>query len=72
MLPDADYPVAMTDDELDNIARHMLTEMVVRHAQTGSDEWLNLLAKRCPDTTITDREYIAMRIREMVVQSQSR
>jgi hypothetical protein len=62
----------LRDPEIDNVARHMLTEMVVRQVQPGSDEWLHLLTRRCPAATLTDREYIAMRVKEMVAQWQGR
>jgi hypothetical protein len=61
----------MTDHEIDDVARHMLTETVVRHVQPGSDVWLHRLARCCPEATITDREYIAMRVREMIAERQS-
>jgi hypothetical protein len=60
----------MTDHEIDDAARHMLAEMVVRHVQPGSDAWRNILARRCPDATITDREYIAIRAAEMIAEWQ--
>jgi hypothetical protein len=60
----------MTDHEIDYAARQMLTETVVRHVQPGSDEWLNLLARSCPGATITDREYIAMRVKAMIAEWQ--
>jgi len=56
----------MTDDEIDAAARHMLTEMIVRHVQPGTDRWHNALARHCPEATVTDREYIAMRAAELV------
>ena len=60
----------LRDHEIENVARHMLTAMVVRHVQPGSDEWLHLLTRRCPTATVTDREYIAMRVKEMIAQRQ--
>jgi hypothetical protein len=60
----------MTDSEIAAAARHMLTEMIVRHIQPGSDQWLNILAKRCPEATVTDREYIAMRVAAIIAESQ--
>lgn len=56
----------MTEDEIDNVARRMLAEMVVRHVRMGSDEWYSVLARHCPEATVTDREYVAMRSAEMI------
>ena len=56
----------MTENEIDDAARHMMAEIVVRHVSVGSDEWSRTLARHCPKATITDREYIAMRTTEMI------
>lgn len=58
----------MTDDEIDDAARHMLSEAILRQMQLGSDVWLNLLVRRYPGATITDREYIAMQARQKIVE----
>jgi hypothetical protein len=58
----------MTDHEIEDAARHMLSETLVRRMQFRSNEWLNLLTRRCPQATITDREHIAMRAAEMIAQ----
>ena len=56
----------VAEEEIDDAARHMLAEMVVRHVEVGSDEWFSALAKYLPEATITDREYVAMRAVEMI------
>lgn len=61
----------MTDAQIDDAARHMLIEMVVRHVQPGNDQWLHLLTRQCPEATITDREYIALRVKELIVERQA-
>ena len=58
----------MTDHEIDDAAHHMLSESLVRHVRFRSDEWLNLLARRCPQATITDRECIAMRAAAIIAE----
>jgi len=62
----------MTNHEIEDAARHMLSEAVVRHLHPDSDAWLNLLARRCPEATLTDREYIVMRVAEMMAERQQR
>jgi len=57
----------MTDDEIDDAARHMLSEAVLRRMQPGSGDWLNVLVRRYPEATITDREYIAMQARQRII-----
>jgi hypothetical protein len=46
----------------------MLSEALVRHLQFRSDAWLDLLARRCPESTITDRECIAMRAAAIIAE----
>jgi hypothetical protein len=58
----------MTDQSIDDAARRMLTEMVVHHVHPDSDEWLDILAKRCPEATLTDRVYIAMRVAGIIAE----
>jgi hypothetical protein len=58
----------MTNSEIDAAARHMLTETVLGHLQPGSDQWRTILAWRYPEATITDREYIAMRVVELIAE----
>lgn len=58
----------MTDNEIDAAAGRMLTEMVLRRVQSGSNEWLKILARRFPEATITDREFIAMRAKELIAE----
>jgi hypothetical protein len=38
----------------------------MRHVRMGSDEWYSVLARHCPEATVTDREYVAMRSAEMI------
>jgi hypothetical protein len=56
----------MSDDEIDNAARQMLTEIVLRHLQPGTDQWHKILAWRSPEARLTDREYITMRAVELI------
>jgi hypothetical protein len=58
----------MTNQSIYDAARHMLTEMVVRHVHPDSDQWLNILARRCPEATLTDREYIATRVAAIIAE----
>jgi len=58
----------MTDNEIHAAAGRMLTEIVLRRVKPGSDEWLKILAKRHPEATITDREYITIRAKELVAE----
>jgi len=58
----------MTDNEIDAAAGRMLTEIVLRRVQPGSDAWLKILDRRFPEATITDREYIAMRTKELIAE----
>ena len=51
----------LTDNEINDPARHMLTEVVVRHVQPETDDWNYILARRCPEASLIDREYIKMR-----------
>jgi hypothetical protein len=62
----------MTDDEIDDAARHMLSEAVLHRVQPGGNEWLNLLVRRYPEATLTDREYIAMQAMQMIVDLRQR
>jgi hypothetical protein len=56
----------MTDNEIDDAARHMLTELVLRQVQPGTDQWHEILARRYPEARLTDREYITMRTAELI------
>jgi hypothetical protein len=56
----------MTDDQIDDAARRMLTDIIVRRVQPATDEWHKLLAKRFPEARLTDREYITMRSVELI------
>lgn len=54
----------MTDDEIDDAARHMLTDIIVRRVQPATDKWHK--ANRFPEARLTDREYITMRAVELI------
>ena len=56
----------MTDDEIEDAARHMLTEIIVRRVQPGTNDWHATLSRRYPGTKLTDREYITMRAVELI------